>query len=406
MIRVYLTPLDDLGGFSSEIEITNYVDLSSIGSVKRSLDNSTYDIGLLRYNNLTLKLHNASGKFSDVESLTSVFRYSRSGSKVRVTWAPGPTLVCGMFICGEAILSEEVDIYRGILNDDTAKMNANDQIVSFQVLSYESQISKVLVPFDELETGDWLSDVLYKTLNQAPITRYAAVVEADINLHVDYEIDDIAWFENKTGKEAVEKILQVSNSILYFDETGFKASGREPSESVAMHFYGQASLIGNENIVDIREFRDGRNRVINHVRWGDEGAAAQGPFSIDKWGVYTKELSADFITDPAKQLVSAEAIVEEFENPQKEFELVGLLGADTIGLKFKDRIDIDYPTVVVPASLQLPVVGVAKIGAIETPLPGVLWEFQLTQEENFKIMEIEMDLKKELISFGLRRISL
>lgn len=403
MIAVYLTPLDDLGGFGEEVEITSDVELSSVGKIRRALDNSTYDIGILRYNSLNLKLFNSQGKYSDIDNLNSIFRYRRSGSKIRITWAPGPPLYCGMFNCGEAILSEEVTIYRGIINDDAAKMAIDEQIIELAVLSYDSQFSKILVPFSSLVLGDSLKEILFKILNQTAVTDYLTVDVDNFEFEIDYDPDDLAWFENRTGKEAIEKILLAANSVIFIEDDVLYTSSRAPSAEVEKTFYGQASQIGNENILNMQDFRWGHNRVINLVRWKD-GAASSDPFSVERWGASPKDIDAEFVTNLTNQESTAASIVTEFKNPKKEFTLSTPLDVDAVGLSFLDRVNADYPTVVQAAGRFLPIVGLTEIGDIQSPLPKTLWDFKLDTEEHFKIMSIDIDPKSEIISFGLRGV--
>lgn len=405
MIRVYITPLDDNGDFADEIDISSYVDMNSIGKIKRSLDNSAYDIGVFRYNNMSLKLHNSSGRFSEVGNLRSIFRTRRAGSKVRVTWAPDFAPICGVAVCGECVLSEEVDVYKGVLNDDATRMTVDDQIADFQVLSYESQLSKVMVPYGDLSGSDTLKDLLYKTLNQAEITKYLQVLESNLNLMVDYIPDDLTWFDLKTGKEAIEALLLVSNSVLYCEGDVLKVVGRMPSADIQKSFYGQASNMGNENIFQIENFRTGQNRILNVLRWKDGGMGAAVNYeSVGRWGAFPKDLDVEFVTDNAKQSSSAASIVNEFKEPKRELELATILEPDALGLKFLDRVNIDYPTVWESSGKYFPVVGVTKIGDIESPLPHIMWDLRINQDRDFKIMGIEVDLKSEMITYNLREV--
>lgn len=404
MIRFYITPFLDSGDFGSEVEVTPDVDLSSIGKIKRTLDNSEYDIGVFRYNSLSLKLHNWHGKYSDVENLRSMFRYNRSGSKVRVTWAPAEPAICGVLVCGESILSEEVDIYLGILNDESTAMDADNQIIDFQVLSFDSIFAKVEVPFSELDGSDTLADILFKTLNQSLVTKYMDVAADDIDLDVDYIPDDLSWFENKTGKELIAKVLLLANSVIYLIGDRIYAKGRTPAESVSKSFYGQASDLGNENVYGISEFRNGQNRIINFARWDESAVVSRANDSIERWGVRPIDLDAEFVTDAGKQALSSDSIVAEFEDPKRELTLDTPIAPDVVALQFLDRVDIDYPTVVEVSGKNLPKIGITEIGDIESPLPYLLWDFQLRQEQNFKIMGIEFDLKKEMASLSLREI--
>lgn len=409
MIRIYLTPFNDFGEFSDEIEVTADVDVGSIGKVRKQLDNSDYDIGILKFGSISLKLQNSTGKYSDVYNLQSIFRFRRGGSKVRVTWAPALPAICGLAVCGQTILAEEVDLFNGILNDDTSTMSLSDQIILFQALSFDSIFDNIVVPFDLLDDTDLMSDILFKTLDQDAFTSYVGLDAGRINLAVDFIPDDLTNFQDQTGTEAIKAILSAANSVIYFEDGFLNVEGREPSEDVKMHFYGQASSIGSENILAITDFRNGQNRIMNFVRLSSNSEDApvisvQDKNSIDKWGVRSKDVSIEFATDEAKVKQSLHGILGEFKFPRREFLVDASMDAGTLALKLLDQVDFDYPPIAEKSGKFFPVVGVTKIGDPDYPLPYTTWDFKLYQEEKFKIMGFELDLKKEIISLSVRGV--
>lgn len=404
MIRVYLTPFDDAGNFADEIEITSDVDLSSIGKIKRRLDSTEYDVGILRFSNAKLKIRNTTGRFSMPPDFNSVFKVRRSGSKVRITWninEENPQ--CGNATCGGVWLGEEVDIYNGILDDSNSKMNAGDQIVNFDILSLDSLISKVETP--TISVSDYFSDAILDILNQSAITDYLTVDAGNISLTIDRQFDDISWFSEKTGLESLQRLLLASNSVLYVEGTTVYVAPRTPGGTVSKTFYGQASNEGNEDILDLRDIRNGQNRIFNFVRFKDTTDVSKNSDSISDYGVRLKELDLEFITNSTKRTDICSSIVTEFKDPKQELVLESVLDFENYALGFLDRVAIDYPTPLYTVGTPIPIVDSAKVDDSGTPLPYEVWNFELdATEKNFKIMGFEIDPKKETIYFNLREI--
>lgn len=409
MIRVYITPFDGNGNrdFGDEIEVTSDVDQSSIGNIRRFLDTTDYDVGILRYSLLKLKMRNTRGKYSTPPALSSIFQESRAASKVRVTWnIDSENPQCGNAICGEIRLGEEIDLYNGILDDSNSKMNAGDQIENFDVLSLESTISKVECP--TISVSDYFSDAILKILNQTAITKYLTVDAGNISVTIDKQFDDVSWFSERTGKEALEKILLASNSVLYVLGTTVYVAPRTPAVSVVKTFYGQASEEGNEDILDLKEIRNGKNRIINFVRVKDSTDVSKDADSIEDYGIKPdppKELDIPFITNSAKRTDICDSIVDEFKQPKQEFVLETVLDYENYSLVYLDRIKIDYPTPYYHSGSNFPYVDQAVVDDSSTPLPYPLWEFEIDPDQvEFKIMGFEINPKDETISFNLREI--
>jgi hypothetical protein len=155
VLHTYFKPFADDFGLtyaSTWTEVSEYVE--SYGDLQQSLDNTAYNIGIFRSQNLQLTMRNESGMFSDVNEQFSMFKYTRGRTQVQVTWEPGNfPLVCGFFVCGDAgagdtIVSEEVTIFQGVIEDINTKTQLSSINVKLQAMGYESLLSKTDIPTD------------------------------------------------------------------------------------------------------------------------------------------------------------------------------------------------------------------------------------------------------------------
>jgi hypothetical protein len=400
--RVYINPFDADGNYTGYVEVTQWVDLQSISAIQQTLDNTDYDIGVYRNSNITLKLNNKEGLFTDYTGPTSMFRYKRSGSLVKVTWEiaeDGP--YCGQAICGEAYLSEETTMFIGILDDEAAELDVSGSKISFLVLGRESLFARATVPAD-VDVGDLLSEAIYKCLNQAVITDLLGVDASNIECGTDVTLDDVTNLETLTVREALDKLLLVSNSVLTIQGDDVHVTPRTAGATVAKTFYGQASADGIEDIQDLKKIRTGLARVFNYLVWEGTATVVQDAPSVAKYGIHKRRIDFDFITDSSKRTDCLEGILAEFQDPKQEIELATILNYQTLALNLLDRVAIDYPTVFIPYESGLPICGVAVCG--ESVLPRAQWDFQIDTSTNFKIIGRTIDVRKGLIRFMLREI--
>lgn len=401
--RVYLNPFDDDGNYSGYVEITDEVDLSSISKIESNLDNTDYDIGIYRNSNISLKVSNRDGHFSDVGGTRTYFHYKRSDSLIKITWEveeDGP--FCGDAYTGSSWLSEETQMFVGLLNDESASMDVGDQYLTFSVLGRESLFQRCTVPAS-VTNADLISVAIYECLNQTIITDLLTVSQVNIVTDGDVVLDSVTDLANKTVKQALDELLFISNSVLYISGDTVYVSPRDATAAVQFHFYGQASNDGAENISDIKEIISGLRRTFNKIYWNGNATPTQDLDSVNKYGVRRKEISSTAITDSTKQNTLMAGILAEFKDPKMEFDLYTPLTYDTLALDLLDRIDIDYPTVYVPSgSGGLPICGVAVCGTAQ--LPGAYWQFEIDTTTNFKITGRSLDVKNSMFKFKCREI--
>lgn len=404
-IRVYLKTFDYDGEYDSDFtEITKYVQ--KIGDISIDTDSSDYQIGVFRTSNLKLVLNNREGLFGDVGTSETLFVFRRSNSIIRITYEyadDGPW--CGVAEVNEEYLSEEVEIFRGLLNDDSFIQNAKDELVDFIVLGYESIFSTTQTPYSSLSNGDTVAAAIFTCLNQAEITDYLTIDLANINPGEDQAIDDVSFFENSTVKEALDQLLNDSNSILRIVDSVVYVSDRAPEASVSFHFYGQSSQDGVENVSDVSKISNGFNRTFNFIAWEESSLSVSDASSVAANGLKKLEISSDLFTDSAKRGNILNNILAEFSEPKREFELTTPFNYGSLDVELLDRVDINYPTILIPwENFPFPVCGTAICGDSDSVLPRGLWSLTISTDDNFKVIKKTMKLEKQEITFKMRQI--
>jgi hypothetical protein len=403
--RVYLKQFDEDGNYLADFtEITR--DVSNLGSLSQQLDNTEYGIGVFRNSGFTLKMRNDEGLYSEADTLKSIFKFKRSDSIVKITWDfRDYDLITGFFYAGEEVLTEEVEIFRGLIADVSSSSDIKSQDVSFQVLGLETLLDREIVPFDDISDGDNISDILYVILNQAKITELLTVDALNISVGIDTAIDMKESLENKTVKEAISELLFLSNSVLRIESTTIYVSNRDESIDDKYSFYGQASNLGLENVINISKFRDGLNRTFNFWSWDETALFERDTSSIDIYGVMKNTIESELIdvssTTKIQNILDDNRTVFAF--PKTEFDLETPIRYETLALNLLDKVSIDYPTVYTPADNNpLPRYGV---DVYEDPVyPFEQWSLNISSVDRFKIISKQINTQKSTIVFSLRKV--
>lgn len=398
--KVYIKPFDATGTYTSYIDVTDDVDFSGFGAIAQSLDNTEYDIGVYRNSNFKLTLNNIKGKYSDIDAENSIFNYKRSESLVKVTWSQGALPECGVVVCGETILTEEITVFTGLLNDDTSEINLKDLKISFAVLGLESTFLRTIVPFGSISNGDNISTIIYTMLNRAPINTVLTVSALNITVGIDTAIDSNTELRNKTVQEGLNKLLLASNSVLYIENETVYVAPRTPSAATQFYFYGQGAENGAENIILLDKIKTGVAKIFNFFSWKDTTVSSTETDSAVKYGIRKKEVDLPFITTLSKQLAILDDLLAEFAWPKQEFDLHTPLDHDTIALSLLDKVSIDYPALFLGETL--PICGEAICG--EFYLPNALQSFEIDPIDEYKIIGRSIDTKKNVIRFRMRAV--
>ncbi len=400
--KAYIKPFDDAGNYvDSWTEVSDDVDFNAIGSIAQDLDNTDYDIGVYRNSNFKLTLNNINGRYSDVGNETSIFRFKRSDSLFKLTWSQGPLPETGVAVSGAAVTTEEIDVFVGMINDDTASMSLKTQKIGLTVLGRESVFLRTIVPFGSINNGDLLSEVIFQCLNQASVTKVLTVDALNISLGIDQAIDSIASLQNKTVQEGLNKLLLASNSVLYIQNDTIYVQPREESPDFKFNFYGQGSPRGLENIAAIDNIKNGVAKTFNFFTWENTTLSVDDPDSVLIYGARKKQLSFEFITDSTKQGNIMQSLLDEFGLPKQEFDLQTPLNHGSIALGLLNKVSIDYPTIYL--GTDFPICGIAICG--DAVLPISKWAFKLDPLDGYKIMGRSVSIKNAMITFKMRAVT-
>jgi hypothetical protein len=402
--RVYFKFFTDYGTYQTDwTEVTEYCHMSSIGTLQMNLDNTEYDVGVYRNPSFTITMRNDAGYFSEVGEATSFFRYSRTNTQVKVTFEAEDHCISGLGSCGYTYASSGPNIiFQGLLSDESMELFLANQTISFPVIGLESLFHQVIVPYGSLTPGMTATNFLYTILNQTRITNLLTVSLSNIAPNLNLAITPITDFEFKTVKETLDKILLVTNSVLYINTNReVIIAPRTASSALQKTFYGQASSLGPEDILDIKSIKNGLSRTFNYWTWDDTAIYAEDSTSIAKYGYRKKALAETFISDANKQ-VSLNALRTEFGTPKMEFEVNTPLTYEILNLTLCGKVAFDYPTPRIPDSTGLPICGYAVLGT--AVIARSMWALTLSPSTYFKIIGRNIDTKKGTVKFKVRAI--
>jgi hypothetical protein len=404
--RVYVNPFDDDGAYTEYVEVTS--DVAALGSPKQGIDNTEFDVGVVKNSGFNITLRNDHGYYSDVTELQSIFRYTRKNAKIKITWdIRDYDLIAGFFSAGQEPLGGEYLVFEGLINEVTSTSDIAAQQATFSILGFDSLLNEIQVPYSSISNGQDFSTILYAMLNQAPFTSHITVSLANINPSTELAIDDKTSLENKTVGGVLKNILLAANSVLYIKSNTVYVVSRTPDGTVEKTFYGQASR-SIENIINIPKFRDGLNRVFNLWTWDEvESVYSRDTSSITKYGVLAKSIRLDIIADASTSKIQTilDANKTEFAFPKVELELETPIWYDTLALDILDTVNIDYPTIYhgyEGAELARYDLGAVYDGTAR--YPHQQWSLTLSTETDFKITSKKIDPKKQTILFGLREV--
>lgn len=398
-------PFNDDGTYTGTWqEVTDHVMFDKIGSIEAALDNTQYNIGVFRNNSFTLSLSNSDGYYSDVGGATSIFRYKRGDSKVKIEWQQEESgaNTCGTGTCGEFYLSDSPTVvFQGLLTDDNFQQEIIQDEVSFTVLGRESLFKRLSIPTASIDPGTPFDDCIFNLLNQDLITNLLTVDASYINpTFVSTGFDDISSFSGKTAQDVLDIILQVTNSVLYIDHSDrIVVQSRSNLSGQTVSLYGQGSSLAPETAQNISGIMSGRAKIYNYIVWQSTASIVSNAGSVQKYGVRQLSIGDDSVTSSPTITSSLDSTLTEFEFPKREMKVTVPIEENPV-ITLLDLVSIDYPAVYVSTTDDLPICGAAVCGA--GVLPQGLWSFTLTPDQLFKILGYSLDLQTGLVVYYVR----
>lgn len=400
-VHVFIKPFKDNGEREDDfIEVTDDVIARSIGKIRQQLDHSEYDVGIFRNSNFKIKFANDKGRYNDEDSASSIFRFKRSDSIVRITYEPGEE---GLFADGTP--SVQTQVFEGLLEDTDEKASVGDQTVRFSVLGYEALFSREIVPFGDIANNDTFEEIIFTILNQAGITDLLTVDVGNINVGTNSITDDVSELENKTVLEALKEILLPASAVLFIDGTTVKVQPRTPGVASVFTFFGQAATGGSENISSIKDFRAGLNRTFNLWTWKGASEVGKDQSSVDRYNTRKKEIDVPLISTGSSAKIQAilNELVSEFGSPREEMLITAPIEIPIFDVFLLNRVTIDYPLVPVTGFGELfALYGIALYGVAR--YPESLSNFRVDPSRSWKVLSRDLDLENDMATFHLREI--
>lgn len=392
-------------GYSEYKDITEDVLESSFSSLKQTLESDNFNVGKITFDNMKLSLRNEDSAYSEAKNATSIFPLKRDQSVIKIDWNINSyPEACGNTPCGLTFLSTKRTLFKGLLEENSAKFDVQSQDVVFKILGIDSIINKEPTPFSSLVLGDDANQLVYKILNQPNITKFFTVDIANIDVKNNFIADAIDHLEDTNCLESLQDILLVANSIMFVKDDIVYVKERAETADSQFTFYGNSSNLGIENISSISEYGIGLNRTWNFWQWTGTNTNVFFADSVDTYGELKKEIQSDLITDNAKIITVLNSYLSEFGFPKTELTLSVPMYTEIVDLGFLDKVNIDYPSEVLPSLSD----SVSKYGQAKYDsgfkYNKVINSLFISISQNWKILNKSVKAKQQTIEFKIREV--
>jgi hypothetical protein len=421
--NIYIAPIKSDGTYEDYLKINKYCIGKDIGKIKIDSQKNDFDIGIAPTPSFNLRLNNSEGLFSIAGDTNSIFNFRRKGSLVKIAYLFGDTEpICGIAVAGVDVLGPEKKVFEGLLIDKNSNQSIMEDDITFTVLGKESIFDDYEADITSLASTDSIAVAIYNIINNDEVKKIFNVGLSYIVPSINSLLEDInsdttlAYLENKTIKEVLNILLEMSASVLYTMDNFIFVTDRSSSSSFDYYFYGQASNSGIENIQNISGFKSGNNRMFNYWTWSDTSLIARSSSSITNNGLQKhEELDLDFVTETDARQDLLDEYNTSFSDPKKEFVLSTYININVLALNLFDTVSIDYPNVPIPlGSGIMPIWGSGSMiwrdeitytsDMLSFSWPGGLFNLEIAPNVPWQITGIEIDTQKDIINYSLREV--
>jgi len=392
----------DANVYGPEVDVSDSIRVDGIGSISKSIDAGDYDVWVFAFSDLELVGINENGYFNE-NDFRSIFFSTRDRCKVRVLFQE---VELSRNSSGTVIseLATDTVTFRGLINDEATRLDLVTDKIRFKVLSRDSVLRTTKISSGVVTNSMMLSNAIAAILNVPRITSVLNFDAANINPDLDATIDVGAFFNNKSVKEALDKLLFAANSVLLINDAGdMIVRSREPDETrPILNLFGKNDLHKRENIIDVTTYNNGRQRMFTSfvVNQRERSNTAH----VQSFGLRQKKVTLDFLTNTDTIDSVADRLVDEFKTPKIELN-VRVATRVVREIQLLDRVSVNYPLRVKPiAGKFLPVIGITAIGDVDMPLPSTFGSLAIPDRLAFKVIEIEDNPEKFTTILKLRQM--
>jgi hypothetical protein len=384
--KVYMTPRNGLTTYGSEIDVSDRVSFDGVSNIRRAIDADDYDIGVYSYDDLEIKALNFDGYFNDEQDVRSIFKFGRDLTKVRVVFSQTEI--------DENSETETTTItFRGLINEEASRLNTETNQIFFKVLSLDSVLRNTQVSGGTISEGMSASQAFEAILDVPKITAVLGVDAANINPGTDFTVSVGSDFDNNTVREALNKLLLASNSVMLIDSSQdiIIRDRAEDDDTSIKNLYGPFDIYGRQNVSKLLDYNTGRHRmftsiVINGIEKTDSAYA-------QAFGYRQKSTDLGFLDDNVDGgdiaiAEVAQGLLDEFKTPKLECKIE----VKTKYVKDVDllhRVALNWPLRIKPATTSsfFPVIGVTKIADTSSPLPLTYGPISIPPNVAWKVIE-------------------
>jgi hypothetical protein len=320
-----MQPLISANTYGTNTDISDRTPQEGLGSITRSIDAYNTSIGIFRYSSLNITCSNKNGFFNDTGNF---FTFKRDLAKVEVLFFDKT---------GTSYAN-----YRGVVNEAGTRTGVNNNTITFLVTARETILGKVKVDSGDITATDSFSDGIKQILNKTAITSVIGYDAGKINVAYDGTIDSVAALADISTKEALDLLLQASNSIFYIDSDDDMVVSSRDASSNTISFYGAQDIYGRDNIIQLFNYTGGYHRIYNSVIVIDSlgSTLREDATSIDNFGLKQIEYTFDFLANSSTRIAIAEAIRDEFKDRKKECS-IKVESSEIRNINVLDKVIID-----------------------------------------------------------------
>ena len=392
--KVFITPLIQKDTYGTEVDVSEYVKIDGLSKIKRSIDSTDYSIGVFRFNDLKLKCENARGTFNENDS-RSIFPFTRDKALVRVS---------ALEIDPDTFEIVEEAQFDGIINDEATRQNITTDLTTLTALSRDSTFRTSRVAAGLIANGNTAKQAIILMLSQAEIEAILTIDESNIVPDLDFVIDTASALDNLEVKEALDLILVAASSVLVIRNNVVYVQGRGvETSSEVLELKGRGELSGNSNMFSVSSYNSGKQRQFNSVIV-NKLVTRSNEDSVSEYGLRQAPFDFPMVNDTDTLGIIADRIVNEFGFPKIELK-VRVPTSISKDFDLLDVVSVDAPWLKKPIQDKFfPIVGVATLGDIATPLPTIQGSVQIDKNIKFKIISIEDDPKLFRTNLKLRQV--
>ncbi len=278
--KVEITPLEKDGVYqSTAIAVTDFVMQS--GSILKQVDDGDFDIGVFVFDDVKLRLINntgsieSSGRFWDVNSPSSIFKYKRDLAKVTIT-----------FLDKTGVETEQ---FSGLINDTLTKEDFDNGFVDITIMSKAGIFNKNAVLGGSVGDGMTVKEALESILDRPAITNFLNYSSSNINPALDVVIDSGSRLDNLSYKAALDKIMLMSGSVLIVDSSdNIIVKDRADNGNTKHEFFNAGDAKGLNNIIRMAGYNTGVQRAFNF--YSIDKTFKKDQLLESEWGLRDKKI--------------------------------------------------------------------------------------------------------------------